>query len=161
MWSTGVLGDVAADHAGTTGRRIGGIVETLRLDGFVQRLRDDARLGHRHEIVRVDLEDGVHALEGQREAAGEGKRAARQAGASSLRRHGDPTLVAIGKQPRDLEGRPRLRRRRRIVDEVLRPVVRVRLEVVLRDQEMPLPHDRGERGKLGGGKLPALHGRRS
>ena len=136
---------------------IGRVIQAHRLDGLVESLRHDARFGDGHEVVGVDLEDRVHALEGKREASGEGQRSARQARASALRRHRDAVFVAEREETRDLVRRPGLRGRRGIEDEVLRPVVRVRLQVVHRHEEVRRSHDRGESRELGGGEFPSFH----
>ena len=63
--TAGVLGDVAADRARPARGRIGRIEEADLLDVLLERLRDDARLDDRVQVLAVDLEDAVHAPSGR------------------------------------------------------------------------------------------------
>ncbi len=121
--AAGVLRDVAADRAGTARGRVRRIEEACRLGRILQRLRHDARLDDREEIVPVELEDPVHGAEVERDAALGRQRSARKAGPGALGRHREPQLARgreqrrpprtpTGAAPRSRAGRagPRSRR---------------------------------------------------
>ena len=58
--AAGVGGDVAADRAGALARRVGGVVEAVRLEVVGQPEVDDARLDDGVAVAIVDFEDPLH-----------------------------------------------------------------------------------------------------
>ena len=103
-----VLGHVAAHEAGLEAHGVARVPQAVLLQGLVDGVRDDARLGHDHEVLEVDLEDAVHALEGEDDAAQRGHAAAREAGAGPARRDRDAALAREGHDRLDLGGAGRL-----------------------------------------------------
>ena len=64
-----VVREVAADGAHRLRVRIGGIEEALRLDRLLQLLEDHSGLDHRNHVGARDLEDAVHLLQREDDAA--------------------------------------------------------------------------------------------
>ena len=95
--AAGILRHVAADGAGDLRGRIGRIVEARVLDRLRDREVGDARLGHHHAVLEVDLADAVELGHAEQYAVGERQRAARQRGAGAARHHLDAFGVAIAR----------------------------------------------------------------
>ena len=81
----GALRDVAAERAEPQRRRIGRIEQADLLDRVLQIAGDDVRLDDRQQVGFVDLEDAVHPLEREHDAAVRRDRAAGVAGAGAAR----------------------------------------------------------------------------
>ena len=100
--AAGILRHVAADGAGDLRRRIGRVIEALafyrRADGKI----GDARLGHHHAVVEVDLADAVELAHAEQHAVGKRQRPARQRGARPARHHLDAVVVAVAQHFRHL-----------------------------------------------------------
>ena len=79
--AAGVEGDVAADGAHRLARRVGRVVEAVRLAGGRDVEVDHAGLDDGDPVERVDPQDAVHPVEGDHDALLDRHRAARQAGA--------------------------------------------------------------------------------
>ena len=73
-------------------------------DGLLERGVDDARLHDGTEVLGVDLDDLVHAGQGDRQAAFDAARAAGQAGARTAGHDRDPELGGELHQPAHLFG---------------------------------------------------------
>ncbi len=97
MRAAGVHGDVAADGAGELARRIGRIEEAR----VSHRVRNgevgDARLHGRRAVVKIDVENPVHARQADHNRVTSGQRAARQRRAGAARHNLNPVLAAIFK----------------------------------------------------------------
>ena len=74
-----VLGDVAADEAGLEAHRVAGVEEAEVLDRVVDLVGDDARLDDRDQVGLVDLEDAVHPVDQEDDAAEDRDRPAGEA----------------------------------------------------------------------------------
>ena len=83
--AAGVLGHVAADRADLLAGRVGRVVVAVRRDRAGDLEVRDARLDDDAAAVEVDLEDAAHPRERDHDAAGDGQRAAREAGAGAAR----------------------------------------------------------------------------
>ncbi len=107
----GALGDVAADDRLPQRRRVRRIEEPDLLDRVLEIAGDDVGFDDGDEVGFVDLEDAVHPLERDHDAAARRDRAAGVAGAAAARHHRDPVLRAEAHDRRDLRGRCREARR--------------------------------------------------
>ena len=103
--AAGVLGDVAADVAGLQAHRIAGEEQALVGDGLVDLVGDDARLDDDHQVRRVDLEDAVHAVAQQDDAAHDRHGPAGEPAAGAARRDGNRLAVGQLHDRGDLLGR--------------------------------------------------------
>ena len=81
--AAGVFGDVAADSAGFLAGRIGCEVKAGLFDSASEIEIDHSRLHYRTLILEVQLEDTIHAGEGDHQAAAASQCAAREARASA------------------------------------------------------------------------------
>ena len=134
------LGDVAADRRLPQAGRIRRIEQADALDGVLQVAGDHVRLDDREQVRLVDLEDAVHPLEAEDDAAAHRhraagvarcrRRAARAASASRCRACAiAATSAAVAGQHDDVGGMPA----RRAVDAVGRQRVRVDADVRVAD----------------------------
>src|SRR5439155_1551485 len=78
-----VLADVAADGAGFLAGRVGYVVQAIGRGRLGQVEVDHAGLDDGAPVVGVDLQDAVHAAEGDQDAAADGDGPAAEAGAGA------------------------------------------------------------------------------
>ncbi len=104
--AAGVGGDVAAERrAVLTG--IHGIDEPQGRERGVELVEAHAGTHDGDVVFRVDLDDPIHALEGEHDPVGERRAGAREAGSRAPGRDRHPQLVADAHDGRDLVGRTR------------------------------------------------------
>ena len=84
--STGIGGHVPAQRTALLTRR-DGIDKPERRELAVELFQRHARLHHCDLVLRVDLADPFHAVEGQQDAVGQRDRCAREAGAAATGHH--------------------------------------------------------------------------
>ena len=102
----GALGDVPADDGLPQRRRVRRIEEPDLLDGVLEIAGDDVGFDDGDEVGFVDLEDAVHPLERDHDAAPRRDRPAGVAGAAAPRHHRHPVFGAQPDNRRDLRGVP-------------------------------------------------------
>ena len=78
MHAAGVLRDIAADRTGDLRRRVGRIIESGMRHGLADGEIGDARLGHHHAVVEIDLADALELAEAEQHTIGQRQRAAGQ-----------------------------------------------------------------------------------
>ena len=84
--AAGVRADVAADHRGRARGRVGRVAQAVPARLAVERGVREARLHERRALLEVELEDGLHLVERDHEAAARGHRRAGQRRAAAARR---------------------------------------------------------------------------
>ena len=105
--AAGIGGDVASQG----GAALAGedrIDESLLASGLVELGEGHAGLHHRHVVLGIDLQDSIHALEGDQDASTAGYAGPRETGAVAPGGDRDASLVGQAQHPRDLlrGGRP-------------------------------------------------------
>src|SRR4051812_16962549 len=95
MRPAGVFGDVATDSAGLLARRIRSEIEPLCFHGFREVKIYDARLDDRALVLKIDLQDLVHARESEDDAPTASDGASTQPGAGAAR--DDSKILFVGK----------------------------------------------------------------
>src|SRR5262249_17361646 len=100
----GVGGDVAADGAGALAGGVGGEVPAVGFEVVGEPEVDDAGLDDGEAVAVIDLEDALHAGQGDDHAAANGQAAAGEAGAGAAGEEGDVQVVADLHHPDDLLG---------------------------------------------------------
>ena len=100
--TAGVGGDVAADEVIRATGGVGRIKQSAPFNGFLERLRVDARLDDGNEIGGVDFLDAVHAFQRKHDAPAHGHAATNVAMARAARCHRN--TVAIGKTEQGRDG---------------------------------------------------------
>ena len=102
--TAGALGDVAADHGLAQAGRIRRVEEPDALDRVLEVAGDHVRLDDGQQVRFVDLEDAVHPLERQHDAAFDGHGPAAVSRAAAPHHEGHPRPVAHPGDRRDLAG---------------------------------------------------------
>ena len=135
MGAAGVHVDVAADHAGKLGRRVGGVEEAVGGYSIGNADVGDPSLHGGNAIEVVNVQDAVHLHHAYDDRVHHRQRAARQRRAGATRHHADAVLVAEAQHIRDLFGGFRQRHGKRHLPIGGQSIGLVRLEPdVVRDQ---------------------------
>ena len=104
VWPAAVGGDVAAYRAGALAGRVRGEVVAVRLQVVCQPQVDHARFDDGVAVAVIDLDDALHAGQGNDHAAADRQTAARQAGAGAARQERHAVGVAGLDDLNDLVG---------------------------------------------------------
>jgi hypothetical protein len=105
--SAGVLGDVAADGAGALARGVGRIEEAAVLDGERDVEVHNAGLDDCPLVLVIELEDAIHAREGDHNSALAWDRTAGEAGAGAPAYERDAEFLRDAHDADDVLGRAR------------------------------------------------------